>query len=166
MSSVDLRPITEANWREALTLEVAAEQQPFAAGVTPIAAIALAKAYIRPGGKTVEPFGIYHQDTLVGFFNLHYTPNSRDDFWLFHFFIDHRFQRQNFGRAAIVQLIQHLQEHHPSCALLRLSAHPRNDPAQRFCTRLGFSDDGMTTYDERAYSLEIPGTQVQGDAIR
>lgn len=44
MSQVELKLITEENWREALTLAVDPAQQPFVAGVTPVAAIALAKS--------------------------------------------------------------------------------------------------------------------------
>ncbi len=77
---MELTPITEENWREALTLAVGPDQQDFVASVRPVTAIALAKTYIKPGSKTVDPYGIYHQGTMVGFFNLHYTPNSRDDF--------------------------------------------------------------------------------------
>lgn len=155
MSPVELKPITEENWREALTLAVGPDQQDFVSDVRPVAAIALAKAYIRPSGKTVEPYGIYHQGKMVGFFNLHYTPNSRDDFWLFHFFIDQRFQRRGFGSAAIGRLVQHLQDGHPACRRLRLTVHPQNQSAQRFYQALGFSDDGVLTFQEPTYSLVI-----------
>ncbi len=135
MSSVELKAITEENWRETLTLAVDPTQQPFVAGVTPVAAIALAKAYIRPGGKTVEPYGVYQQETMVGFFNLHYTPNSYHDFWLFHFFIDQRFQRRRLGSAAVTRLIQHIQDHHPTCSRLRLTVHPQIGPRNAFTKR-------------------------------
>lgn len=161
MSAVELKPITEKNWREALTLAVDPTQQAFVANVMPVAAIALAKAYIRPSGKTVEPYGVYHQGTMVGFFNFHYTPNTYDDFWLFHFFIDKRFQRRGFGAAAVVRLIQHIQRHHPACGRLRLTVHPRNEAAQRFYQKVGFSDDGVLMFGEPIYSLVIPQTHVR-----
>lgn len=162
MSSVELKSITEENWREALTLAVDPTQHPFVAGVTPVAAIALAKAYISPGGKTVEPYGVYQQETMVGFFNLHYTPNSYHDFWLFHFFIDQRFQRRRLGSAAVTRLIQHIQDHHPTCSRLRLTVHPQNRSAQRFYKAVGFTDDGVLTCGEPTFSLAIP--RAQGDS--
>lgn len=148
MSQVELTPITEENWREALTLAVGPDPQDFVAGVRPVA--------IKPGGKTVDPYGICHQGTMVGFFNLHYTPNSRDDFWRFHFFIDQRFQRRGLGLAAVARLIQRLQASHPTCRRLRLTVHPQNQAAQRFYQGLGFSDDGGLTFGELTYSLVIP----------
>jgi hypothetical protein len=46
MAQVELKSIAEDNWREALTLAVGPDQQDFVASVRPVAAIALAKAYI------------------------------------------------------------------------------------------------------------------------
>ena len=82
MSRVSLKLITSENWREALELSVDAQQQKFVAAVSPPVAIALAKAYIRPNGMMVEPYGIYDQHNMVGFLNLHYSPDSKDDFWI------------------------------------------------------------------------------------
>ncbi|MFC4620203.1 hypothetical protein ACFO4N_15940 [Camelliibacillus cellulosilyticus] len=66
MSHISLRKITFENWREALKLSVTPEQQQYVAAVTPPVAIALAKAYVRPGGKMVEPYAIYHFNQMVG----------------------------------------------------------------------------------------------------
>jgi diamine N-acetyltransferase len=140
MTPVELRPITKENWLEALSLGVDAAQRRFVAGVEPVAAIALAKAYVRPGGKTLEPYGIYHENTMVGCFNLHYTLGSPHDYWLLHFFIDQRFQGRQFGTQAIVLLAQHLQDHHPLCRRLSLTVHPDNRAAQHFYQKLAFAD--------------------------
>lgn len=153
MSKVSLKKITSENWREALSLSVSPKQQKFVAAVTPPVAIALAKAYIRPDNRIIEPYGIYHQHTMVGFFNLHYTLNSEEDFWLFHFFIDKRFQGQGLGSLAIKALIQHIKDIHPSCYCVRLTVHPENDAGKRFYTKLGFTEDNMLTYGEPTYSL-------------
>ncbi len=50
MPPISLQEVTAANWRATLNLRVHPEQQRFIADCTPIAAIVLAKAYIRPGG--------------------------------------------------------------------------------------------------------------------
>jgi diamine N-acetyltransferase len=59
ISKVELRKINSGNWREALGLSVFDDQLKFVASVSPPVAIALAKAYIRPDGRTVDPYGIY-----------------------------------------------------------------------------------------------------------
>ncbi|WQI95321.1 GNAT family N-acetyltransferase, partial [Rossellomorea vietnamensis] len=70
MSEIHIKLISSDNWRDALELSVHDEQQKFVASIHPPAAIALAKAYIRPDGRMIEPYGIYHQSKMAGFFNL------------------------------------------------------------------------------------------------
>ena len=153
MSQVRMKKITTENWREALELSVDTEQQKFVAAVTPPVAIALAKAYIRPNGKTVEPYGIYDQHQMVGFFNLHYSPGSSDDFWIFHFFIDQRFQGRGLGTEGMKALIQHITDTHSSCRRIRLTVHPENEAAEKFYTKLGFTNDNTLTDGEPTYSF-------------
>src|SRR5215831_6092470 len=50
--SVTLRPVTQENWRAALRLGVRPDHMRFVAEYAPIAAIALAKAYLHRGGPT------------------------------------------------------------------------------------------------------------------
>ena len=50
MDELSLHEVTRENWHTALHLAVYPEQQRFIADYVPIAAIALAKAYVRPGG--------------------------------------------------------------------------------------------------------------------
>ncbi|MGF7014935.1 GNAT family N-acetyltransferase [Ornithinibacillus bavariensis] len=152
MSEICIRLITSDNWREALELSVHDEQQRFVASVNPPVAIALAKAYIKPGGKMVEPYGIYNQNKMVGFFNLHYTPDSKDDYWLFHFFIDKRFQRRGLGRKALNELIRHIKNSNPSCNRLNLTVHPENEAGRLFYLKFGFSEDNTMTFDEPTFS--------------
>lgn len=153
MSQVILKKITSENWREAIELSVSVEQQRFVASVTPPAAIALAKAYIRPDGRIVEPYGVYKQNQMVGFFNLHYTPASKEDYWLFHFFIDQRFQRKGIGAETINALINFIKEIHPNCHRIRLTVHPENDAGLKFYTKLGFTSENILTYGEPTYSI-------------
>ncbi|MGM9987071.1 MAG: GNAT family N-acetyltransferase [Bacillaceae bacterium] len=152
MSTIKIIKINAENWREALALSVHDEQQKYVASVTPPVAIALAKAYIKPDGKVVEPYGIYNQNQIVGFFNLHYTPKSKDDYWLFHFFIDKKFQRNGFGSKALTEIIKHIKHTNPSFQRLRLTVHPENDAGKSFYTKFGFTDDHVLTFDEPTFS--------------
>jgi diamine N-acetyltransferase len=151
-TAVTLQPVTAENWRKTLQLSLQPEQQRFVADVVPVAAIALAKAYIRPGGKVVEPYAISVAEQMVGFLNLHYTPNSSDDYWLFHFFIDKQFQRCGYGQAAMQVLLQQLRQQHPHCLRLRLTVHPQNQAGEQFYRQLGFSSDNELTFGEPTYS--------------
>jgi diamine N-acetyltransferase len=89
-NGLTLREVTRENWRATLDLAVCSEQQRFIADYVPIAAIALAKAYIRPDGLIWIPYAFYADITMVGCTELACEPGSSENYWLFHFFIDFR----------------------------------------------------------------------------
>jgi diamine N-acetyltransferase len=155
LREVTLREVTRENWREALTLTVRPEQQRFTADYAPIAAIALAKAYIRPGGAIWTPYAIYAGETMMGFCALAYEPETTDQYWLFHFFIDQRYQGQGYGRMGLAQLIALVRREHPRCAMLQLVVHPENTRAQRLYTAAGFQPTGELRWDEPVYQLAL-----------
>jgi diamine N-acetyltransferase len=155
MSDIELKKIKDQNWREAMELSVHEEQQKFVASVTPPVAIALAKAYIRPDGKVVEPYGVYYQNVIAGFLNLHFTPESKEDYWIFHFFIDKRYQRSGIGSKALNELIKQIKQNHPRCRRIRLTVHPENEAGKIFYLKYGFTDDNILTFGDPTYSLSI-----------
>jgi diamine N-acetyltransferase len=155
LDTISLREVTHDNWQETLALEVEPEQQRFVADSTPIAAIALAKAYIRPGGATWEPYAIYAGSTAVGFLELAYTPGSAEDYWLFHFFIDRRFQGRGYARDALARLVTLIKARFAGCVALQLVVHPENQRAQRLYRRAGFRETGVVRWGEPVFRLEL-----------
>lgn len=163
MERVTIAEVTRANWRATLALGVAPEQQRFIADYAPIAALGLAKAYIRPGGLVWTPYAFYAHDeaagadgqegALVGFTMLAYTPESVEDYWLFHFFIDQRFQGRGYGALALQRLIAHVRAAHPHSHALHLTTHPENTRAQRLYARAGFRPTGESMDGEPRYIL-------------
>ena len=150
---ITLREVTSENWRETLQLTVRPEQQRFIADYAPIAAIALAKAYIRPGGLTWAPYAIYADAHMVGFVALAYMPNTTDQYWIFHFFIDQRYQGRGHGRAALQAFIELVRREHPQCRTLQLVVHPENTQARRLYTSAGFRPTGTERWGEPVYQL-------------
>jgi diamine N-acetyltransferase len=155
MQEVTLRAVTQENWLATLALEVEPDQQRFVAGFAPIAAIALAKAYIRPGGALWEPYAIYMGSSPVGFIELAYTPASADDYWIFHFFIDRRFQGRGYGRAALATFIAFVRANHAACTTLQLVVHPENHHARQFYINAGFRPTGSARWGEPIYQLAL-----------
>ncbi len=155
MQRIDIRAVTDANWRETLKLAVRPEQQRFISDYAPIAAIALAKAYIRPGGMTWAPYALYAGATVVGFLALAYEPATTDQYWLFHFFIDQRYQGRGYGTAALKRLIEMARREHPQRQWLRLTVHPENVAAQRLYTAAGFQPTGGERWGEPVYQRRI-----------
>src|SRR5436309_9461958 len=105
MSAISLDEISEQSWRATLQLAVHPEQQRFIADYVPIAAIALAKAFIRPGGLVWVPYAIYADRDMVGFIELAYELNSPARYWVYHFFIDQTQQGKGYGKAALQAFI-------------------------------------------------------------
>ncbi len=153
MDDVTLREVTQENWRETLELTVRPEQQRFTADYAPIAAVALAKAYIRPGGAHWTPYAIYAGGTMVGFLALAYEPETTDQYWLFHFFIDQRYQGYGYGKAALRCFVELVRREHPRCQTLQLVVHPENIRAQRLYTATGFHPTGTERWGEPVYQL-------------
>jgi diamine N-acetyltransferase len=154
-ADVSLREVTRENWRETLRLAVHPEQQRFIAEYAPIAALALAKAYVRPGGATWVPYAIYAGTTMVGFVELAYSPGSDDDYWVFHFFIDSRYQGRGYGKAALQRLIDLVKDQHPQSRTLQLVMQPENVPAHRLYRGAGFRATGAERWGEPVYQLAL-----------
>jgi diamine N-acetyltransferase len=152
---VKLREVTPANWQEALRLAVYPDQQRFIAEYTPIVAIALAKAYLRLGGAIWNPYAIYAGATMVGFVALAYESDTKDQYWIFHFFIDYRYQGCGYGRAALQRFIELVKREHPICELLQLVVHPENHRAQSLYTAAGFRPSGTERWGEPVYQLAV-----------
>jgi diamine N-acetyltransferase len=155
MSELSLQEVTQENWRATLGLAVFPEQQRFIADYVPIAAIALAKAYIRPGGLVWVPYAFYASMEMVGFTELAYEPGSLDDYWIFHFFIDHHYQGRGCGTQALRLFLQFIRNHHPQCQALQLTVHPENVRAQHLYTRAGFRPTGTLFRGEPVYRLSL-----------
>lgn len=155
MDEMRLRPVTTENWGEALRLGVAPEQQRFLADYTSVVALGLAKAYIGLGGATWEASLIYAGEMMVGFVELAYEPDTPHQYWVFHYFIDQRYQGRGYGRAALAHFISHVREHHPDCQMLQLVVHPENARAQRLYTSAGFRPTGALRWGEPVFQLSL-----------
>lgn len=150
-----MREVTRENWRATLGLAVLPEQQRFVADYVPIAAIALAKAYIRPAGLVWVPYAFYADQEMIGFAELAYEPDSVDNYWMLHFFIDRNYQGEGYGKGALRLFLQFVKDHHPRCQALQLTVHPENVPAQRLYSSVGFQPTGDLSGGEPVYRLAL-----------
>ena len=132
------------------------DQQRFVADYAPIAAIVLAKSFVRPEGFVWAPYGIYVGAALAGMLALAYEPGSADKYWIYHFFIDRAYQGKGYGKAAFQAFIQLILELHPHCKQINLAVHPENSRAQQLYASLGLQPDGRELWGEPVYSLPLP----------
>ena len=150
---IALLPVDEQNWRTALALSVDPEQQRFVADHHPIAAVILAKAYLRPGGLTWLPYAIYTGERMVGLAAVAFDPHKEEDSWVFHFFIDRAVQGQGIGRAALNALVELTRMQRPASAGISLVVHPENRFAHRLYQTAGFQPTGEERWGEPVYRL-------------
>lgn len=155
METVTLHDITQENWWEALRLTVRPDQQRFISNYTPIVALALAKAYVRLGGATWTPYAINAGTTMVGFVELAYEPNTPDQYWIFHFFIDQQYQGRGYGKVALQHFIERVKHDHPLSRRLQLVVHPENYSAQHLYKSAGFRPTGAERWGEPIYQLAL-----------
>ncbi len=155
MPEITIREVTRDNWQAALRLAVYPEQQRFIADYTPIAAIALAKAYIRPGGLTWIPYAFYVDTTMIGFAELACEPGSAENYWLFHFFIDSHFQGQGYGKQALQTLLHFIKAYFVESRALCITVHPENERAIRLYTTAGFQATGEERWGEPVYRFNL-----------
>lgn len=155
MLDITFRPITRDNWREALTLAVSPEQQRFVSDYEPVVLIGLAKAYVGSLGLSWIPYGIYVNEQMVGFIALAFRPQSEEEYWLFHFLIDQRYQQRGYGRSALNAFLNHIRESQPNCRSIALTVHPENIVAQHMYQKVGFVATGTEAFDEPLYRLNI-----------
>lgn len=155
LPTVTLEAVTAANWRATLELAVPPEQQRFVADSVPIAAIALAKAFVRPGDLQWQPFAIRAAEGMIGFVELASMLGSIDDYWIYHFFIDGRYQGRGYGRAALRALVALVQTEHPACERIQLQVNPDNRRAQHLYQQVGFRPTGAVIDGEPVYALRV-----------
>jgi diamine N-acetyltransferase len=155
MNQVTIHRVTRANWRDALVLTVRPDQQRFIAEYTPIAAIILSKAYVGAEGMRWKPYTFVSEGEMVGLAALAAEPRHTDLRWLFHFFIDERFQGRGYGQTALAALIALTTHRQPTCHSLLLTVHPENQVAQRLYTGMGFTPTGDERGGEPVYRLAL-----------
>ena len=130
---LQIRPVTDQNRAEILSLRVKRGQEHFIESTVQCLAEADKLSVWRP-------VGIYDQDTLVGFamygLFMDYPPNGR--VWLDRLLIGDPFQGKGYGKAALHILIQRLWEeyHYPE---IYLSLFAGNDAAEHLYQSFGFA---------------------------
>jgi diamine N-acetyltransferase len=152
---VQLVPVDASNWRQTLTLNVQPEQLHFVAAYAPIAAIAMAKAYVSADNKHWQPYACYDHELMLGFVALAYSATQPEHVWICHFFIDQRYQGQGYGSAALRAILAQLRTRTPACRSAHLLVHPDNTHAQGLYQAHGFRPTGRMIEGEPHYRYDF-----------
>ena len=146
-----IEPVHKGNWETALDLEVHPSQREW----VPTVAESLASAYICPDDEQIDPYAVYINGVMVGFFYYSYTPGSRDNYWICGFFIDKAYQRQGYGTKMFAACMNELRSQFPECSVIQLTVHEDNKVAQRFYRKRGFHDTGIVREEAREIVYQL-----------
>ena len=96
--NITLQPITEENFLDAFNLKLKKEQESFVSH--PVRSLAQAYVY----RDQCQPFGIYHEDIMVGYVMVIYDYDVPEyDIW--HMMIDEAQQDKGYGNAAVQSMV-------------------------------------------------------------
>ncbi|MGK3992255.1 N-acetyltransferase family protein [Sorangium sp. So ce1024] len=152
---VSLREITRDNLDAILALSVTEPQKRYVA----TNAVSLAQAHFAPEAWFRA---IYCGDEPAGFVmledhSLESPPPENPEIGVWRFMIDKRFQRRGIGRAAMLQVIEHVRRKGIVSSLL-LSYVPGPDSPEPFYRSLGFRPNGQMSGEEVV--MELPLTEA------
>lgn len=135
MKSLSLKLITAENREECILLKPQKFQEKFVASNED----SLLKAEQEP---TSRPYGIYAEDSMVGFALFDEEPYPDDGYyWICRFMIDERYQRKGYGKAALEEIIRKMKSH-PTCTKIRVSHVPDNSVVNQLYKQFGFVETG------------------------
>ena len=142
---VELKEITKDNFEAVLKLTVAEEQRNFVS--SPVYSLAQAWVY----KNTAFPFAIYADQVPVGFIMLGYYE-EKDQYTLWKFMIDERFQRQGYGKKALKLAIDWLVDTFHAKKIYTGAAF-QNTVAEKLYRSFGFRRTGES--DEFQFEMEL-----------
>ena len=144
---INLRKITEENFIDAFNLKLASEQERFVSH--PIRSLAQAYVY----REQCQPFGIYEDDTVVGYVMVIYDYDIPEyDIW--HMMIDESNQRRGYGRAALDRVLDYIKtKPFGSSNRVTLTCSRDNIRALNLYKSKGFTETGAADEDEIELSL-------------
>lgn len=145
---IDLKKIVHQNLYDIANLSVAEEQKRFVPSNTD----SIMQAYVTITNHGVAlPFGIYEDDTPVGFIMFGYTPKdsielpeiTRGNYCLSRFMIDQRYQNKGYGKAALEMGTTYIRQLAMGAAqYCWLCYQPENEVVVNLCRGIGFRDCG------------------------
>jgi diamine N-acetyltransferase len=159
---IELRKIDSENVWKVIKLSVNDEQENFVA--TNTESMIEAFTTITSGGVAL-PFGIYNDGCLVGFVMFGYGTTGDEDepaiaknnYEIWRFMIDKKFQHQGFGRKALIASLQYLETMPCGKAdYCWLSYEPENIAAKNLYSSEGFLENGEMCGDEIVSVLKLP----------
>ncbi len=132
---IKLEEITADNFEDVLNLKVSKNQENFVSTT----AYSLAQAYVYR--ENAYPFAIYADDTLVGFIMFGFYE-SRNQYTLWKFLIDEKYQNKGYGKIALLLGIEYMKKQH-DIKEMYTGVSIDNNVAERLYYSVGFQLTGL-----------------------
>jgi diamine N-acetyltransferase len=143
---VSLREVTKDTVRAICRLKVAPHQEHFVAPN----AVSIAQAYFEPKAWFRA---VYANETPVGFVMLE-EDTEKEEYFLWRYMVDTRYQKLGYGRQALTQVIEHVKTR-PGATGLYTSCVPGDGSPCPFYERMGFRYTGEMDDDELVMRLDF-----------
>jgi diamine N-acetyltransferase len=125
---IELRTITEENFRECLNLAASVEDENF---VDPVV-YSLAEAWLFY--SDTKPYAIYENSKMIGFVSMYVGEENHQ---IINFLIDDAYQQKGFGTAAAKACIDFLRDKY-GARKISVPVKTEHLVAQKFWRKLGF----------------------------
>ena len=147
--NITLQSITEENFLDAFNLKLKKEQESFVSH--PVRSLAQAYVY----REQCQPFGIYHEDIMVGYVMVIYDYDE-ETYNIWHMMIDSAFQGKGYGKAALQEVLNYIAtKPFGSSGTVLLTCNPQNEVACRLYRQIGFAETGRSDDDEVELGLTL-----------
>lgn len=147
MNSVTLKQIDENNFLDAFRLKLGEGQERFVSH--PIRSLAQAYVYF----KQCTPFGIYHNNEMVGYVMVIYDYDL-EEYNIWHMMIDQKHQKKGYGKAAIGACLAYIgTKPFGDSDKIVITCHEDNIPALTIYRSFGFLETGNRDEEEIELSM-------------
>ena len=146
---ITLKEITEENFIDAFNLKLGEGQEEYVSH--PVRSLAQAYVY----REQCQPFGIYHEDEMVGYVMVIYDHDVPEyDIW--HMMIDASGQGKGYGKAALRLVMDYIKtKPFGSSDRVALTCNKDNSAALELYRKMGFEETGVEDEDEIELSMSI-----------
>ena len=146
---ITLKEITEENFIDAFNLKLREGQEEYVSH--PVRSLAQAYVY----REQCQPFGIYHEDEMVGYVMVIYDHDVPEyDIW--HMMIDASGQGKGYGKAALRLVMDYIKtKPFGSSDRVALTCNKDNSAALELYRKMGFEETGVEDEDEIELSMSI-----------
>lgn len=146
-----IEKVCKANWRDGREVELFDGQEQYVWSVSD----SIARAFIKPNDKEIQPYNVYWDGRIRGFFFLEFTTRFSDMVCIGGLQLDKSVQRQQHGRKLSRAIRGLIKIEFPYCKVLKIVINTDNHISKNLMTKAGFRATGRCYGDEVEYYLDI-----------